>query len=88
MIRHNGQTVIFALNFTHEARQEGFDQFFRLSRLTIFFCMDNRNNTVAMHHFFHLRRWNEIAFLCIDFQEAKAFFRGFYHPFSTWRLGM
>ncbi|CNT72828.1 Uncharacterised protein [Salmonella enterica subsp. enterica serovar Bovismorbificans] len=41
-----------------------------------------------MHHFFHLRRRNEIAFLRVNLKEAKAFFRGFYDPFSARRLGM
>ncbi|CSE33297.1 hypothetical protein ExPUPEC61_04348 [Escherichia coli] len=88
MIRNDGQTVIFALNFTHETSQERFNQFFWLCGFTFFFTVDHRDNSVAMHDFFHLRRRNEITFLRVDFQEAKAFFCGFYHPFSAWRLGM
>ncbi len=88
MIRHDGQAVIFTLNFSHKTRQERFDQFFRLGRLTFFFRVDDRDDTIAMHHFFHLRRRNEIAFLRVNLKEAKAFFRGFYDPFSARRLGM
>ena len=67
---------------------ERFNQFFWLCGFTFFFTVDHRDNSVAMHDFFHLRRRNEITFLRVDFQEAKAFFCGFYHPFSAWRLGM
>ncbi len=88
MVRNDGQTVIFTQHLTHKAGQERFDQRFRLGRFTILFAMDHGSNTIAVHHFLHLRRRNEVTFLCIDFKEAKAFFRGFYDPFSTWRLGM
>ena len=88
VIRHDGQAIVLTLYFTDKAGQERLNQLFRLRRFAIFFSVDDGDDTVAMHHFFHLRRWNEITFLRIDFQEAKAFFRGFYHPFSTWRLGM
>ncbi len=88
MVRDDGQTVIFTQYLTDKTGQEGFDQLFRLGGFTILFAMDHSGNTIAVHHFLHLRRRNEVAFLRIDFKEAKAFFRGFYHPFSTWRLGM
>lgn len=42
----------FTLNFSHKTRQERFDQFFRLGRLTFFFRVDDRDDTIAMHHFF------------------------------------
>jgi len=88
MIRHDRKTIVFFVYFANEARQERFNQFFRLGGFALLFGMDHGHDAVAMHHFLHLRRRNEVAFLRINFKEAKALFRGFYDPFCTRRLGM
>ena len=88
VIRHDRKTIVFSLHLTHKTGQERFDQFFRLGGLTFLFGMNDGHDAVAMHHFLHLRWRNEVAFLRVNFKEAKALFRGFYDPFCTRRLGM
>ncbi|SBM21196.1 Uncharacterised protein [Klebsiella oxytoca] len=88
MVRNDGKTVVFLMNFADKTRQERLNQFFRLSAFAFFFSIDHGNNTIAMHDFFHLRRRNEIAFLRVDFEEAKPFFRPFNDPFNARSLGM
>ena len=88
MVRHDGKTIVFFMHFPDKAGQERFDQCFRLGRLSFLFGMNNGRNAVAMHHFLHLRRRNEVALLPVNFKKAKALFRGFYDPFCTRRLGM
>ena len=88
MIRNNRQTIVFFLHFTDKTGQERLNQLFRLGAFTFFFGMDHSDNTIAMHHFFHLRRRNEVAFLRVDFKEAKTFFRAFNDPFNAGSLGM
>ena len=88
MIRHDSKTIVFSLHLTHKTGQERFDQFFRLGRLAVLLGMNDGHDAIAMHHFLHLRRRNEVAFLRVNLKEAKALFRGFYDPFCTRRLGM
>ena len=88
MIGNDGQSVIFLMHFTDETGQERFNQLFRLGAFTFFFSVDHGADTVAMHHFFHLRRRNKVAFLRINFEEAKTFFRPLHDPFNTRSLGM
>lgn len=68
------------MHFPDKAGQERFDQCFRLGRLSFLFGMNNGRNAVAMHHFLHLRRRNEVALLPVNFKKAKALFRGFTTP--------
>ncbi|MNE57520.1 hypothetical protein D3C80_1524910 [compost metagenome] len=88
MIWNNRKTVVFFVDLPNKAGQERLDKFFWLGSFTILLGVNHRRHTIAVHHFLHLRRRDEVAFLRVDFQEAKAFFRGFYDPFCTRRLGM
>ncbi|VGP63126.1 hypothetical protein SB00610_03050 [Klebsiella quasipneumoniae subsp. similipneumoniae] len=88
MVRNDSEAIVFLLDFTDETGQEGLNQRFRFGAFAFFFRMDHRNDTVAMHHFFHLRRRNEVALLSVHFEEAKALFRALNDPFRTRRLGM
>ena len=88
MIRHDRKTIVFSLYLTDKAGQERFNQFFWLSGFTFLLCMNDGHDAIAMHHFLHLRWRNEVAFLRVNFKEAKALFRGFHDPFCTRRLGM
>ncbi len=88
MVRHNRQALVFLLHPTNKAGQERLNQRFRLSAFAIFLAMDHSGNTVAMHHFLHLRGRNEVTFLRIDFQKAEAFFGAFNDAFSSRRLRM
>ena len=88
MVRNDRKTIVFFMNFADKTRQERLNQFFRFSAFAFFFSIDHGDNTIAMHHFFHLRRRNEIAFLRVDFEEAKPFFRPLNDPFNARSLGM
>ncbi len=88
MIRHNRQAIVFLLYPANKAAQERLNQGFRLSAFAIFIAVDHGGDTIAVHHFLHLRWRNEVAFLRIDFQKAEAFFSAFYDAFSTRRLRM
>ncbi len=88
VIRHDRKAIVFSLYLAHKAGQERFDQFFRLGGLTLLLGMNHGHDAIAMHDFLHLRWRNEVAFLRVNFKEAKALFRGFYDPFCTRRLGM
>ena len=60
------------LNFAHKTRQEGLNQFFRFALSRSFSVLTTaiiRSPCIT----FHLRRRNEIAFLRVDFEEAKPF---------------
>ena len=88
MVRNDSEAIVFLLDFTDKTSQEGLNQRFRLGAFAFFFRMDHRDDTVAMHHFFHLRRRNEVALLSVHFEEAKALFRALNDPFRARRLGM
>ena len=88
VIRHNRQAIVFLLHPANKAAQERFNQGFRLSAFAIFVAVDDGGDTIAMHHFLHLRWRNEVTFLRIDFQKAEAFFGAFNDAFSTRRLRM
>lgn len=74
MIGHNRKAVIFFLHAANKTAQKGLDQRFGLGTFAIFIAVDDGNDTVAMHHFFHLWRRDEITFLSIDFQKAESLF--------------
>ena len=88
MVRNDSEAIVFLLDFTDETGQERLNQGFWFCAFAIFFRMDHRDDTVAMHHFFHLRRRNEVALLSVHFEEAKALFRALNDPFRARRLGM
>ena len=88
MIGNDRETVVFAVHTPNKAAQERLNQFFRFGALFLFFRMDHSDNAIAVHHFFHLRRRNKVAFLRIDLEETETFFRAFDNPFRTRRLGV
>lgn len=53
----------------------------------IFLEVDSQN-AVTMHDFFHVWRRDEIAFLGVNFQEAKTFVGPFNDAFNAWCLGV
>ena len=88
MVRNDSEAIVFLLDFTDETGQERLNQGFWFGALAIFLRMDHCDDTIAVHHFFHLRRRNEVALLSVHFEEAKALFSALNAPFSARRLGM